>query len=92
MNDRKFHELKTDSAVFHAVKNGFKTYELRKDDRRFTVGDVLTLKETRFTGQEMTAGASLEYTGDEVVKEVSHILRGPIYGLSEGWVILSFVV
>lgn len=83
------HELKTDPAVFQAVLDGSKTYELRKDDRAYQVGDVLRLRETRYTGQEMRAGAPLEYTGRECRVRVTHRLRGPIYGLADGWAILS---
>lgn len=83
------HELKTDSEVFQALIDGAKTYELRKDDRGFAVGDTLTLRETKHTGAEMAAGAPLEYTGRTTGRVVTHILRGPIYGLTDGWVILS---
>jgi hypothetical protein len=31
----------------------------------------------------------LIYTGDEVTVTVTHILRGPVYGLASGWVIMS---
>ena len=37
----------------------------------------------------MKAGKPLEYTGHVIDVEVLHILRGPIYGLAEGWVIMS---
>lgn len=83
------HELKTDPQVFQALVEGKKTYELRKDDRGFAVGDTLTLRETKHTGAEMAAGAPLEYTGRFDRRIVTHILRGPIYGLMEGWAILS---
>lgn len=82
------HILKTDPAVFHAVIEGTKTYEIRFNDRGFAVGDVLQLLETTSTGAEIAAGAALVYTGREVTKTVSHVLGG--YGLAEGWVILSF--
>lgn len=83
------HELKTDPAVFQAVLDGFKTYELRMNDRGFATGDELRLRETRYTGAEIAAGAPLEYTGREVTRRVTHILTGPIYGLEAGWSILS---
>lgn len=85
------HELKTDPAVFQALHDWQKTYELRKNDRGFAVGDELRLRETRFTGAEMAVGVPLEYTGREVVRRVSHILTGPIYGLEAGWSILALV-
>lgn len=85
----KTHELKTDSQVFKAVVDGLKTFEIRKDDRGFEVGDHLYLGETEHTGEEMSKGAPLLYTGywKEVV--VTYILRGPVYGLAEGWVIMG---
>lgn len=83
------HDLKTDGAVFEAVLHRRKTFEIRRDDRDFRVGDTLMLRETRHTGAEMQAGAKLEYTGRECRRLVTHILRGPIYGLAEGWAILS---
>jgi len=84
------HELKTDPEVFQAVWDGLKTYEIRWNDRGFKVGDLLCLMETEYTGEEMKGdGKPLVYTGREIVKAVSHILNGPIYGLKKGWCILS---
>ena len=66
-----------------------KTYELRKNDRCFSVGDFLLLKETEYTGEEMANGNPLEYTGRQHEVQVIHILSGPIYGLEARWVIMS---
>ena len=41
----KIHELKIKPVYFEAVKEGIKTFELRKDDRNFKVGDILLLRE-----------------------------------------------
>lgn len=82
------HDLKTDPEAFDAVLRGLKTHELRLDDRRYTVGDVLRLHETRHTGAQMAAGAPLEFTGRQCRRVVSHILAG--YGLAPGWCVLSF--
>lgn len=38
------HELKTLPKFFDAVREGKKTFEVRKDDRNFQVGDTLELK------------------------------------------------
>jgi hypothetical protein len=83
------HELKTDSEVFQATRDEIKKFELRFDDRGFEVGDELLLKETFYTGEEMKLGKPLTYTGREILIFVNYILRGPCYGLKEGWVILS---
>lgn len=83
------HQLKTDPEVFQAVFDGRKTYEIRKHDRNYKVGDVLDLHETTHTGAEIAAGAPLVYTGRKHSTWISHILTGPIYGLEAGWSILS---
>jgi hypothetical protein len=83
------HELKTDPKPFDDVVRGSKRFEIRKNDRNFDVFDCLHLRETLHTGEEMAKGAELIYTGRECLVTVVHILRGPIYGLVEGWVILS---
>ena len=83
------HELKTDIDMYTAVVQGKKTYELRFDDRGFKVGDTLFLNETLYTGSEMKQGQPLVYTGRGFKTKIKHILRGPVYGLMDGWVILS---
>jgi len=86
----KVHELKTDPEVFQANLDGRKPYEIRFDDRGYEVGDILILRETEFTGEEMNeTGKPLVYTGRRKELDVRYILRGPIYGLAEGWVIMS---
>ena len=39
------HALKTWPVYFKAVKEGSKTFEVRKDDRKFHVGDKVLLQE-----------------------------------------------
>ncbi len=86
----KTHELKTDRESFQATKRGEKTFEIRINDRDFQIGDTLLLKETKHTGKQMAEEqAPLAYTGDTFEVTVLHMLRGPIYGLEKGWVIMS---
>lgn len=84
----QYHVLKTDPEVFQAVLDGAKTFEIRMNDRGYSVGDALGLRETKHTGAEMRAGAPLVYTGRECQRFVSHVLTG--YGLADGWCCLSF--
>lgn len=89
----KEHELKTDPDVFQAASVGDKTYELRENDRGFEVGDSLYLRETKYSGAVMRANPTthpLIYTGRFLKRDITHVLRGPVYGLAEGWAILSF--
>ena len=41
----KTHELKIYPKYFEAILDGKKTFEIRKDDRDFQVGDSIVLKE-----------------------------------------------
>jgi hypothetical protein len=82
------HELKTDPEVFDQVRSGRKTFEIRKNDRDFLHGDRLILRRTKFTGAEMRLGAPLIYN-ESLSCVVCHVMYGPIYGLQDGWCIMS---
>lgn len=60
------HELKIWPSFFNAVLDGTKTFELRHDDRDYKVRDILVLKE--WTDVQ-------KYTGREIKKVVSYVLR-----------------
>ncbi len=52
------HALKTLPEYFEAVRKGDKTFELRKNDRNFKVGDYLALNEwdgKKYTGRALLA-------------------------------------
>lgn len=54
---RQLHELKIWPEYFKPVMEGFKTFEVRFNDRKFKVGDYVTLKEwdkekKEYTGKE----------------------------------------
>ena len=85
----KDHELKTDPIVFDDIKRGHKTFELRKDDRDYMVGDRLVLRQTAYSLEEMQKGSPFRYTGDYLIVKVKYILYGPAYGLLDGWCIMS---
>jgi hypothetical protein len=85
----KTHELKTDPVGFDAVVEGRKKFEIRFDDRGYEVGDELVLRKTRHTGAAMREGAPLEYDGPPLHVNVGYLMRGPVYGLGEGWVIMG---
>lgn len=63
------HNLKSWPEYFAAVADGTKTFEVRKDDRGFRVGDHLRLREWD--------PATDDYTGREVERRVTYIFRGP---------------
>ena len=81
-SDMKIHELKTRISEFRAVFLLKKTFEIRKNDRDFKVGDGLLLKEYDHIKKE--------YTGTNLIREITHILPSdnPFFNLKD-FVILS---
>lgn len=69
------HDLKTWPTYFDAIVNGGKTFELRKNDRGFAVGDHLRLKEWDPTTKE--------YTGRSLIVRVTYMVTG-CFGLEPG--------
>lgn len=86
-----FHELKTDLPAFVAVAQGTKTFEIRLNDRAYKPGDILTLRCTQHTGEEMKKGAPLIYVGEAINVRCTHVMEGPVYGLAAGWCIMSIL-
>lgn len=64
------HELKTADLYFDAVLSGLKTFEIRKDDRGYCVGDTLHLREVN---------DRYEHTGRELSCLVSYIFKESKY-------------
>lgn len=83
----KNHELKTDPEPFQACVWGFKSYEIRLDDRCFNQGDTLSLRETKYSGEEMQNGKPLEYTGRVLGRQITEVRTG--YGIKDGWCVLG---
>lgn len=78
------HELKTWPAYFAAVWEGRKTFEVRRNDRGFEVGDILTLREY------LPGDGS--YTGRVIEAMVAYILCDDAQGLEDGYVAMSISV
>lgn len=62
------HELKTWPQYFQRVWDGVKTFEVRKNDRDFQVGDGVTLHE--WNPETET------YTGRHAITEIRYIMQG----------------
>ena len=77
MDDRR-HKLKLAKMFFEDVRLGRKSFELRKNDRDYKIGDILELR-------EMDNG---EPTGRVIEKEITYILEG-FAGLKEDYCILA---
>lgn len=82
------HELKTWPLYFREVKAGNKTFEVRKNDRGFKVGDQVLLKEYS-PENYFEHGDKAEYTGQILHREISYILPGGDFGIEKGFVVLG---
>jgi hypothetical protein len=66
------HELKTWPEFFDAIIKGTKTFEARKNDRNFKVGDVLTFREYI---PDKLPGEPGVYTGRVTVRVVTYVMK-----------------
>lgn len=76
------HSLKTWPEYFQAIDSGLKTFEIRRDDREYNVGDLLNLREWDADKQEFTNSPPL-------LRRVTYIMRGFDFGLRPGFVALG---
>ena len=86
------HILKLNDRYFDAVANGIKTFEIRKNDRDYKVGDTLILRKVNDDGKFLTyadhnLGLNLYY---EIKVAVTYILTHDEFdGIREGYVALG---
>lgn len=92
------HELKTWPAPFAAIRARAKKHEIREDDRGYQVGDHLRLQEWIPRHDHPDCGPLYKcyspdgrYSGEVQLVRVTHIDRGPSWGLPEGVVVMSIL-
>ena len=74
------HALKTEEVFFKDVVKGDKTFEVRKFDRPFKVGDALLLQEYNVEKKA--------YTGNEWNGSIVYLLDDPAY-VKKGYCVLG---
>lgn len=93
------HTLKTHPAYFRAVRDGTKTFEVRKDDRAFQCGDTVILT---FADPDSPSAAwappapplGHERGSDnrsDITRKIGFVLRGGQFGLEPGYVAFSLL-
>lgn len=82
---KKIHRLKTLQPYYNEVLFGRKTFELRKNDRDFQVGDRLDL----FEGDEQVDNINIRENKNHIHVYINYKLEGGIYGLEKGYCILG---
>jgi hypothetical protein len=75
----RYHELKLHPDPFGAVEDQTKTFEYRKDDRGFKVGDTLILREYH---------PLMAYTGRYLLRKVTYILADG-FAVPAGYCVMS---
>lgn len=77
----KIHILKTWPQYFSRVESGQKTFEVRKNDRDFQVGDYLLLKEYDPDIKD--------FLGKSITLEIGYILHGGSFGIEPGYCVIG---
>jgi hypothetical protein len=80
------HILKTWRRYFSAVADGSKTFEVRRNDRGFKVGDTLRLMEVN---EELEHVHDLYFTGRSVSVVVTYILTDDSGVIAPGFVVMG---
>lgn len=75
------HVLKSWPDVFREMVAGAKVHEFRKNDRGFSVGDIVRLREFEPAGER--------YTGREILVRITAISYGPEWGIPVGFAAFS---
>lgn len=83
----KTHELKTWPSYFEAIQKREKLFEVRKNDRDFSVGDKLRLRE--FDPGKDAVINDWKYTKREQTVIVTSILHGGQFGIEPGYCVMS---
>ena len=78
------HELKCNIEYFSRIKTGQKTFEIRKNDRDYQVGDTLILREYN------PKNSRTHYGDDEVL--VAKVVYLTSYEQKDGYVVMGIEV
>ena len=92
------HYLKCIPIYFYAIRDGFKPYEVRKDDRHFCVGDILVLR--LWVSCSGSEGYYLKPDGNPchhqegyeahfLKLKITHKLDGGQFGIEPGYCVLG---
>ena len=86
VENMKLHELKIKHEYLVEVDRGRKTFELRKNDRDYQVGDLIRFIDVK---QESTGDCDIYIDPDDLYK-ITYILKDvPQYGLDKDYCILG---
>lgn len=76
------HELKVHHKFFYPLFSGNKTFEVRKNDRNYKLGDILVLRDYDNIKEK--------YLDGYIIARVTYILIGGEYGIDVDYICMSF--
>lgn len=82
------HKLKCWTPYYQAIVSGDKKFDVRRDDRGFQKGDLVTLQQYEpGTGYVCCPDDNMPYS---IEKRIAYILTGGQFGIEPGYVVLGF--
>lgn len=87
----KLHELKIEHKYLIEVYMGRKTFELRKNDRDYEVGDLIRFIDIRTTSLRDSYKSDCDvYIDEDALYKITYVLKDvPEYGLDKDYCILG---
>ena len=88
----KIHKLKIKEEYYKAIIDGEKTFELRKNDRDYQVGDLIQFTDARFAPKNYSDDMAEKYypQPSETLFKITYILKDvQDYGLDKEYCILG---
>ena len=76
------HNLKIKNKYYDAIRNGTKTFEIRKNDRNYQVGDRI-----KFTPIADEANIIIPHNPNEYI--ITYVFNGGEYGLDEEYCVFG---
>jgi hypothetical protein len=83
------HKLKCLDDFYQDVITGKKTFEVRKNDRDFAIGDTIDQQEITVGPNQFTGLDEFSYTGETMKMEITYMLKGGRWGIEEGYCVLG---
>lgn len=84
------HDLKTWTEYFSEVWDGKKTFEVRKNDRDYKVGDYLALME--YMNEDSLRIGHDVFTYRTIMCRIDYILNGGNFGIEPEYIVMSITV
>ena len=85
MNSNTTHYLKTWQPFWDDIASGKKTFEIRKHDRDFKIGDILILQEYDHKTEEYCLGNCLPAI-------ITYIVEGGQFGIEKGYCVMGIAL